>query len=58
MSQLMEMGFPRVRCEKAAINTSNTGLDPAMQWLLSHMDDAGSSLPNQFVKFDCVLGAR
>lgn len=45
VSQLMEMGFPRVRCEKAAINTSNTGLDPAMQWLLSHMDDADIDVP-------------
>eukprot|EP00250_Pteridium_aquilinum_P014295 c21898_g1_i1 orf=273-2696(-) len=45
VSQLMEMGFPRVRCEKAAINTSNTGLDPAMQWILSHMDDQDIDVP-------------
>ncbi|MCO5567197.1 hypothetical protein L7F22_020885 [Adiantum nelumboides] len=45
VSQLMEMGFPRVRCEKAAINTSNAGLDHAMQWLLSHMDDPDIDVP-------------
>ncbi|KAH7299449.1 hypothetical protein KP509_24G012200 [Ceratopteris richardii] len=45
VSQLMEMGFPRIRCEKAALNTSNTGIDPAMQWLLSHMDDPDIDAP-------------
>jgi ubiquitin carboxyl-terminal hydrolase 5/13 len=35
------MGFPRLRCEKAAIQTSNTGLEEAMTWLLAHMDDPG-----------------
>lgn len=47
VSQLMEMGFPRIRCEKAAVNTSNTGLEPAMQWLLSHMDDADIDVPTE-----------
>lgn len=45
VSQLMEMGFPRIRCVKAAVNTSNTGLDAAMQWLLSHMDDSDIDAP-------------
>jgi uncharacterized UBP type Zn finger protein len=35
------MGFNYVRCQKAAINTSNTGVEEAMNWLLSHMDDPG-----------------
>lgn len=45
VAQLMEMGFPRVRCEKAIVHTSNSGLDAAMQWLLSHMDDPGIDSP-------------
>ncbi|CAM6037602.1 unnamed protein product [Sphagnum compactum] len=39
VAQLATMGFPRLRCEKAAIQTSNTGLEEAMTWLLAHMDD-------------------
>lgn len=45
VAQLMEMGFPRTCCEKAIVNTSNTGLDAAMQWLLSHMDDPDIDAP-------------
>lgn len=41
MSQLTDIGFPRVRCEKAAIQTLNTGVEEAMNWLLAHMDDPG-----------------
>jgi ubiquitin carboxyl-terminal hydrolase 5/13 len=39
VSQLTDIGFPRVRCEKAAIQTLNTGVEEAMNWLLEHMDD-------------------
>jgi len=39
VSQLLDIGFPRVRCEKAAIQTLNNGLEEAMNWLLAHMDD-------------------
>ncbi|CAO2833461.1 unnamed protein product [Amaranthus hypochondriacus] len=39
VSQLMSMGFGQVACEKAAINTSNAGVEEAMNWLLAHMDD-------------------
>ncbi|XP_051223603.1 ubiquitin carboxyl-terminal hydrolase 14 [Lolium perenne] len=39
VSHLASMGFNYVRCQKAAINTSNTGVEEAMNWLLSHMDD-------------------
>ncbi|KAJ7540223.1 hypothetical protein O6H91_10G005900 [Diphasiastrum complanatum] len=45
VSKLMEMGFSRNHCEKAAINTSNTGLEPAMNWLLSHLDDPDIDTP-------------
>lgn len=36
------MGFNYLHCQKAAINTSNAGVEEAMNWLLSHMDDPGS----------------
>nr|GMD20700.1 ubiquitin carboxyl-terminal hydrolase 14-like isoform X1 [Ipomoea batatas] len=39
VSQLMSMGFSSLHCQKAAINTSNTGVEAAMNWLLAHMDD-------------------
>lgn len=44
VSQLVSMGFNHIHCQKAAINTSNTGVEEAMTWLLSHMDDPGFSL--------------
>ncbi|KAI3988164.1 hypothetical protein MKX01_011953 [Papaver californicum] len=39
VSQLVVMGFNNLHCKKAAINTSNAGVEEAMNWLLSHMDD-------------------
>ncbi|PIM97239.1 Ubiquitinyl hydrolase 1 [Handroanthus impetiginosus] len=39
VSQLVSMGFQYLHCQKAAINTSNTGVEEAMNWLLNHMDD-------------------
>ncbi|OVA07971.1 Ubiquitin-associated domain/translation elongation factor EF-Ts [Macleaya cordata] len=39
VSQLASMGFNYLHCKKAAINTSNVGVEEAMNWLLSHMDD-------------------
>lgn len=41
VSQLVSMGFNHFHCEKAAVRTSNTGVEEAMNWLLSHMDDPG-----------------
>ncbi|RDX82076.1 Ubiquitin carboxyl-terminal hydrolase 14, partial [Mucuna pruriens] len=37
--QLVSMGFNHLHCQKAAINTSNVGVEETMNWLLSHMDD-------------------
>ncbi|KAJ4975564.1 hypothetical protein NE237_000670 [Protea cynaroides] len=37
--QLANMGFNYLHCQKAAINTSNAGVEEAMNWLLSHMND-------------------
>ncbi|KAL4987486.1 hypothetical protein BDW68DRAFT_160902 [Aspergillus falconensis] len=39
LNQLLAMGFPRVRCEKALYSTGNSNAEAAMNWLLSHMDD-------------------
>ncbi|XP_061348696.1 ubiquitin carboxyl-terminal hydrolase 14-like isoform X2 [Gastrolobium bilobum] len=41
VSQLVSMGFNHLHCQKAVINTSNAGVEEAMTWLLSHMDDPG-----------------
>ncbi|XP_047334441.1 ubiquitin carboxyl-terminal hydrolase 14 [Impatiens glandulifera] len=45
VGQLVSMGFNHLHCQKAAINTSNTGVEEAMNWLLSHMDDADIDTP-------------
>jgi len=37
--ELMSMGFPKERCEKAVHNTKNEGAEQSMNWLLTHMDD-------------------
>lgn len=39
VSALMDMGFPNTRCQKAALATSNIGVEGAMDWLMQHMDD-------------------
>ncbi|CAK8535189.1 unnamed protein product [Lathyrus sativus] len=45
VSQLVSMGFHLIHCQKAAINTSNAGVEEAMNWLLSHMDDPDIDAP-------------
>ncbi|KAI9184975.1 hypothetical protein LWI28_003035 [Acer negundo] len=45
VAQLVSMGFNQLHCQKAAINTSNSGLEEAMNWLLSHMDDPDIDVP-------------
>ncbi|KAL7585980.1 ubiquitin carboxyl-terminal hydrolase 14 [Lactuca sativa] len=47
VSQLAGMGFNHLHCQKAAINTSNVGVEEAMNWLLSHMDDPDIDAPIQ-----------
>ncbi|KEH19611.1 ubiquitin carboxyl-terminal hydrolase [Medicago truncatula] len=39
------MGFDHLRCQKAAINTSNVGVDAALTWLQSHEDDPDIDIP-------------
>jgi ubiquitin carboxyl-terminal hydrolase 5/13 len=45
VQQLMTMGFPRNRCERAVHSTGNQNADVAMEWLLSHMDDPDIDQP-------------
>jgi ubiquitin carboxyl-terminal hydrolase 5/13 len=41
LSQLEEMGFPLVRCQKALLATGNSDPEAAMEWLFAHMEDPG-----------------
>ncbi|KAF3512348.1 hypothetical protein F2Q69_00003920 [Brassica cretica] len=52
VAQLVSMGFSQLHCQKAAINTSNTGVEEAMTWLLSHMDDPDIDAPISHQKSD------
>ncbi|XP_073844010.1 UBX domain-containing protein 1-B [Musca autumnalis] len=39
VQMLMEMGFPKERAEYALKVTNNKGVEPAMEWLLAHVDE-------------------
>jgi uncharacterized UBP type Zn finger protein len=52
LSELLLMGFPEIRCQKALLATGNSDSSAAMEWLFNHMDDAGSS---SFVFFTNIL---
>lgn len=45
VAQLTSMGFNYLHCQKAAINTLNTGVEEAMNWLLAHMNDPDINTP-------------
>ncbi|KAI1306125.1 ubiquitin carboxyl-terminal hydrolase 14 [Xylaria venustula] len=45
LDQLMAMGFPRNRCEKALHATGNSDANVAMEWLFAHMEDEGIDDP-------------
>ncbi|XP_013587490.1 PREDICTED: ubiquitin carboxyl-terminal hydrolase 14 isoform X2 [Brassica oleracea var. oleracea] len=45
VAQLVSMGFNQLHCQKAAINTSNAGVEEATNWLFSHMDDPDIDAP-------------
>ncbi|MCD7462884.1 ubiquitin-specific protease ubp14 [Datura stramonium] len=45
VAQLVSMGFNLLHCQKAAINTSNSGVEAAMDWLLTHMNDPDIDAP-------------
>lgn len=43
VAQLESMSFPRGACCRAAVATHNSGVEAAMEWILSHMEDANFS---------------
>lgn len=45
VSQLCEMGFPLEACRKAVYYTGNTGIDSAMNWIMTHMEDSDFAAP-------------
>lgn len=45
LEQLISMGFPQVRCEKALQATGNSDAEAAMNWLFAHMDDPDIDQP-------------
>ncbi|KAJ8126261.1 hypothetical protein O1611_g7376 [Lasiodiplodia mahajangana] len=45
LDQLMAMGFPRNRCERALHATGNSDANVAMEWLFAHMEDEGIDDP-------------
>ncbi|KAK0945171.1 ubiquitin C-terminal hydrolase Ubp14 [Friedmanniomyces endolithicus] len=47
LEQLMGMGFPKPRCEKALHATGNTDAEAATAWLFEHMEDVDIDEPLQ-----------
>lgn len=45
LDQLLSMGFPSVRCEKALHATGNLDPEVAMNWLFAHMEDPSIDEP-------------
>lgn len=58
MSQLIAMGFPEVRCQRALLETGNTGdAESALNWLFSHMEDSDIDDPIDFSKYQSGTGS-
>ncbi|KAF5346463.1 hypothetical protein D9756_010077 [Leucocoprinus leucothites] len=47
LMQLVSMGFPEVRCQKALLATGNESPDLALGWLLEHSEDPDIDAPIQ-----------
>lgn len=45
LENLLSMGFPKVRCERAIFETGNSGTEAAMNWLLEHSEDPDIDIP-------------
>jgi len=45
LNQLMEMGFPKIRAERALYATKNADAETAMGWLIQHMEDPDIDQP-------------
>ncbi|KAK2163107.1 hypothetical protein LSH36_85g00013 [Paralvinella palmiformis] len=47
VNQLVDMGFSREGCKRAVYNTNNSGIEPAMNWIMEHMADPDFNSPFQ-----------
>lgn len=56
LDQLLGMGFPTPRCEKALHATGNSDVEAAMNWLFAHMEDPDIDEP--LVLDQCMGGSR
>ncbi len=45
VSALVDMGFERNACCRAAVAVGNAGAEAAMEWLLGHLEDPGINDP-------------
>lgn len=45
VEQVAEMGFPREACRKAVYHTNSSGLEPAINWVMAHLDQPDFSSP-------------
>mgnify|MGYP002387324691 CR=1 FL=1 len=39
LQELMDMGFDQNRAARALVATHNTGIEPAVAWLIEHAED-------------------
>lgn len=58
IAQLMEMGFPRIRCVKGLLATGNGSADAAMDWLIMHMEDPGKPIRTSGLSRNCDLNPK
>ena len=54
VSQLADMGFHVEACKKGVFHTKNAGVEPAMNWVMAHMDDPGKYSTTVFIFILCV----
>lgn len=54
LDQLLNMGFPAARCEKALHATGNSDPEAAMNWLFAHMEDPDIDEPLVLDQSTCV----
>ena len=58
LDQLLSMGFPKVRSEKALHATGNADPEAAINWLFVHMDDEGIDKPTKLANDGMSLSGQ